>query len=91
MTQLIALHEEMRGGYGTADATVSLQSISPQFHVLTSSCSQLHFPGGSNSYWLFAEVATQLGYDDMDAVTIEDMTLEVKKYSSNEKMLWFFI
>ena len=91
MTQLIALHEEMRGGYGTADATVSLQSISPQFLVLTSPCSQLYFLGGSNSYRFFAEAATQLGYDDMDAVTIEDMTLEVKKYSSNEKMLWFFI
>ncbi|XP_050270693.1 probable inactive shikimate kinase like 1, chloroplastic isoform X2 [Quercus robur] len=50
LTQLIALHEEMRGGYGTADATVSLQ-----------------------------KAATQLGYDDMDAVTIEDMTLEVLK------------
>ncbi|XP_075672433.1 putative inactive shikimate kinase like 1, chloroplastic isoform X2 [Castanea sativa] len=50
LTQLIALHEEMRGGYGTADATVSLQ-----------------------------KVATQLGYDDMDAVTIEDMALEVLK------------
>nr|XP_023884765.1 probable inactive shikimate kinase like 1, chloroplastic isoform X3 [Quercus suber] len=79
LTQLIALHEEMKGGYGTADATVSLQSISPQFLALTSSCSQLYFLGGSNSYRFFAEVATQLGCDDMDAVTIEDMTLEFLK------------
>lgn len=29
LTQLTALYEEMRGGYAIADATVSLQSISP--------------------------------------------------------------
>uniref|UniRef100_A0A5B6ZHP8 Inactive shikimate kinase like 1, chloroplastic n=2 Tax=Davidia involucrata TaxID=16924 RepID=A0A5B6ZHP8_DAVIN len=50
MTQLTALYEEMRGGYATADATVSLQ-----------------------------KVACELGYDDFDAVTTEDMALEVLK------------
>lgn len=50
LTQLISLYDEMRGGYGTADATVSLQ-----------------------------KVACELGYDDLDSVTTEDMTLEVLK------------
>ncbi|KAH9743328.1 putative inactive shikimate kinase like 1 [Citrus sinensis] len=49
LPQLFALYKEMRDGYATADATVSLQ-----------------------------KVASQLGYDDLDAVTTEDMTLEVK-------------
>lgn len=34
ITQLIATYEEMRGGYATADATVSMQSISPLFILL---------------------------------------------------------
>nr|XP_024933628.2 probable inactive shikimate kinase like 1, chloroplastic isoform X2 [Ziziphus jujuba var. spinosa] len=50
LTQLASLYEKMRGGYGTADATVSLQKI-----------------------------AYKLGYDDLNAVTAEDMTLEVLK------------
>ncbi|KAG6659019.1 probable inactive shikimate kinase like 1, chloroplastic isoform X1 [Carya illinoinensis] len=50
LTQLTTLYEETRGGYATADATVSLQ-----------------------------KVACQLGYDDLDAVTTENMTLEVLK------------
>ncbi|GAY62649.1 hypothetical protein CUMW_219550 [Citrus unshiu] len=50
LPQLFALYKEMRDGYATADATVSLQ-----------------------------KVASQLGYDDLDAVTTEDMTLEVLK------------
>ncbi|KAH9743326.1 putative inactive shikimate kinase like 1 [Citrus sinensis] len=49
-SELFALYKEMRDGYATADATVSLQ-----------------------------KVASQLGYDDLDAVTTEDMTLEVLK------------
>ncbi|KAJ4729517.1 Shikimate kinase [Melia azedarach] len=49
-SQLSALYNEMRDGYATADATISLQ-----------------------------KVATQLGYDDLDAVTTEDMTMEVLK------------
>ncbi|KAL6954346.1 shikimate kinase [Sarracenia purpurea var. burkii] len=49
-TQLTVLYEEMRGGYATADATVSLH-----------------------------KVASQLGYDDLDEVTKEDMAFEVLK------------
>ncbi|KAL5581425.1 hypothetical protein UlMin_013867 [Ulmus minor] len=49
-TQLASLYEEMRGGYETADATVSIQKL-----------------------------AYQLGYEDLNAVTSEDMTLEVLK------------
>ncbi|XP_050235306.1 probable inactive shikimate kinase like 1, chloroplastic [Mercurialis annua] len=50
LTQLVATYEQMRGGYATADATISLQ-----------------------------KVAVQLGYDELDSVTTEDMTLEVLK------------
>ncbi|KAA3464189.1 SKI domain-containing protein [Gossypium australe] len=50
LSQLMALYEDMRRGYATADATVSLQ-----------------------------KVAYQLGYEDMDAVTTEDITMEVLK------------
>ncbi|KAJ9132862.1 hypothetical protein P3X46_033688 [Hevea brasiliensis] len=50
LTQLVATYEEMRGGYATADATISLQ-----------------------------KVASMLGYDELDSVTTEDMTLEVLK------------
>ncbi|RVX06855.1 putative inactive shikimate kinase like 1, chloroplastic [Vitis vinifera] len=49
--QLAVVYEEMKGGYATADASVSLQT----------------------------EVASQLGYDDLDAVTTEDMAMEVLK------------
>nr|KJB76339.1 hypothetical protein B456_012G083400 [Gossypium raimondii] len=49
-SELMALYEDMRRGYATADATVSLQ-----------------------------KVAYQLGYEDMDAVTTEDITMEVLK------------
>lgn len=48
MDQLIQRYEDARGGYTTADATVSLQ-----------------------------KVGCQLGYDHLDAVTAEDMALEV--------------
>ncbi|XP_034706826.1 probable inactive shikimate kinase like 1, chloroplastic isoform X7 [Vitis riparia] len=48
--QLAVVYEEMKGGYATADASVSLQ-----------------------------KVASQLGYDDLDAVTTEDMAMEVLK------------
>ncbi|KAJ7971747.1 Shikimate kinase [Quillaja saponaria] len=48
LTQVTDLYNELRGGYATADATVSLQ-----------------------------KVAAQLGYDDLDAVTREDLILEV--------------
>ncbi|KAL4366462.1 hypothetical protein GQ457_05G019530 [Hibiscus cannabinus] len=50
LPQLTALFEDMRTGYATADATVSLQ-----------------------------KVAYQLGYEDMDAVSTEDLTMEVLK------------
>ncbi|KAJ0053599.1 hypothetical protein Pint_03055 [Pistacia integerrima] len=50
LPQVAALYQQMRGGYSTADATISLQ-----------------------------KVANQLGYDDLDAVTTEDMTMEVLK------------
>ncbi|XP_002512880.2 probable inactive shikimate kinase like 1, chloroplastic [Ricinus communis] len=50
LTELIATFEAMRGGYATADATISLQ-----------------------------KVAVNLGYDALDSVTAEDMTLEVLK------------
>ncbi|KAL7234514.1 hypothetical protein ACSBR1_018011 [Camellia fascicularis] len=46
--QLVVLYEELKGGYATADTTVSLH-----------------------------KVASQLGHDDLDAVTKEDMALEV--------------
>ncbi|GAV91151.1 SKI domain-containing protein, partial [Cephalotus follicularis] len=50
LTELAARYEEMRGGYATADATISLQ-----------------------------KVAFQLGYEDLDMVTTEDMAMEVLK------------
>ncbi|XP_031271374.1 probable inactive shikimate kinase like 1, chloroplastic [Pistacia vera] len=49
-SEVAALYQQMKGGYSTADATISLQ-----------------------------KVANQLGYDDLDAVTTEDMTMEVLK------------
>ncbi|KAK6912934.1 Shikimate kinase/gluconokinase [Dillenia turbinata] len=48
MTLVTELYKEMREGYATADATVSLQKI-----------------------------ASQLGYDDISAVTTEDVAMEV--------------
>ncbi|KAK9272463.1 hypothetical protein L1049_002836 [Liquidambar formosana] len=48
LSQLTVLYEEMRDGYATADATVSLQ-----------------------------KVASKFGYDDFNAVSTEDMTMEV--------------
>jgi hypothetical protein len=89
LRQLTSLYEEMRGGYAIADATVSLQSISPWFLLFMLSCNQKYFLFGCNSFRFFAEVASQLGCDDLDAVTTENMTLEVKKYSYNENMLQF--
>ena len=50
LAQLVMVYEERKGGYATADASVSLQ-----------------------------KVASQLSYDDLDAVTTEDMTMEVLK------------
>ncbi|KAI8026488.1 hypothetical protein LOK49_LG02G01570 [Camellia lanceoleosa] len=47
-SELAVLYEELKGGYATADTTVSLH-----------------------------KVASQLGHDDLDAVTKEDMALEV--------------
>ncbi|CAL5325468.1 unnamed protein product [Camellia sinensis] len=47
-SELVVLYEELKGGYATADTTVSLH-----------------------------KVASQLGYDVLDAVTKEDMALEV--------------
>ncbi|XAR52040.1 hypothetical protein NMG60_11006886 [Bertholletia excelsa] len=59
---LTMMYEEMRGGYATADATVSLQ-----------------------------KVVSKLGYDDFDAVTREDMALEVleeiEKLMRKKKMM----
>ncbi|KAL5793455.1 hypothetical protein ACOSP7_002049 [Xanthoceras sorbifolium] len=49
-SELSALYKELRDGYATADATISLQ-----------------------------KVASQLGYDDLDAVTTEDMAMEILK------------
>lgn len=40
----------------------------------------LHFfviPQLLNNFFLFTEVASQLGYDNLDHITTEDMTLEV--------------
>ncbi|EOY02888.1 Shikimate kinase, putative isoform 2 [Theobroma cacao] len=48
LSQLTALYEDMRSGYATADATVSIQTY-------------------------------QLGYEDMDVVSKEDITMEVLK------------
>ena len=67
--QLTVLYEEMRGGYATADATVSIQSIPNDFSC---SCYVGLYPICSYSLLFFAEVASQLGYDDLDAVTKED-------------------
>ncbi|KAK4757123.1 hypothetical protein SAY87_007250 [Trapa incisa] len=50
LTQLAALYEKLKGGYATADVTVSLQRI-----------------------------ASLCGYDDFDAVTVEDVAMEVLK------------
>ncbi|KAH7577153.1 hypothetical protein JRO89_XS01G0213500 [Xanthoceras sorbifolium] len=55
-SELSALYKELRDGYATADATISLQ-----------------------------KVASQLGYDDLDAVTTEDMAMEVKKHSEGDR------
>ncbi|ESR60240.1 hypothetical protein CICLE_v10017811mg, partial [Citrus x clementina] len=67
LPQLFALYKEMRDGYATADATVSLQS------------NKIYYLIGNGSFFFLTEVASQLGYDDLDAVTTEDMTLEVLK------------
>ncbi|XP_010249141.1 PREDICTED: probable inactive shikimate kinase like 1, chloroplastic isoform X2 [Nelumbo nucifera] len=62
LANLTKLYEEMREGYATADATVSLQ-----------------------------KVASQLGYDNMAAVTVEDMAMEVlreiEKLTRMKKMM----
>ncbi|XP_031384304.1 probable inactive shikimate kinase like 1, chloroplastic isoform X2 [Punica granatum] len=50
LTQLAAMYEKLRGGYATADVTISLQRI-----------------------------VSLAGYDDFDAVTAEDMAMEVLK------------
>ncbi|PKI60304.1 hypothetical protein CRG98_019240 [Punica granatum] len=50
LTQLAAMYEKLRGGYTTADVTISLQRI-----------------------------VSLAGYDDFDAVTAEDMAMEVLK------------
>lgn len=50
LEELSKRYNEMKGGYGTADAIVSLQ-----------------------------RVASQLGYEDLNSVTPEDMTVEVLK------------
>lgn len=50
LSLLTVLYEDMRIGYATADATISIQKI-----------------------------AYQLGYEDMDAVSTEDITMEVLK------------
>ncbi|OMO85460.1 Shikimate kinase [Corchorus capsularis] len=50
LSQIAALYENLRTGYATADATVSIQKI-----------------------------VNQLGYEDMDAVSTEDITMEVLK------------
>ncbi|XP_058093493.1 probable inactive shikimate kinase like 1, chloroplastic isoform X2 [Magnolia sinica] len=50
LAKLTEVYEEMRGGYATADATVSLQ-----------------------------KVASQLEYDDVEAVTAEDIAVEALK------------
>lgn len=65
----------MQGGYATADATISLQSTSSWLRAKEIICILL----GSNLLLLFAEVAWQLGYEDVDAVTVEDLGLEVEK------------
>ena len=73
------MFEEMRVGYATADVTVSLQSISDDdllVHHNILFFSSPHF--FTNSFLFFSEVASQLGYDNLDAVTKEDMALEVK-------------
>ncbi|XVE84209.1 hypothetical protein DITRI_Ditri16bG0151900 [Diplodiscus trichospermus] len=49
-SHLTALYEDLKNGYSTADATVSIQKL-----------------------------AYQLGYEDMDAVSTEDITMEVFK------------
>lgn len=50
LEELSERYNEMKGGYGTADATISLQ-----------------------------RVASQLGYEDLNSVTPEDMAMEVLK------------
>jgi hypothetical protein len=89
LTQLTNLYKEMRGGYAIADATISLQSISPWFLLFMSSCNQKYFLFGCNSFRFFVDVACQLGYDDLDAVSTENLTLEVKKHGYNENILQF--
>lgn len=76
MAQLTELYERSQSGYTAADSTISLASKS------TIRMFSAHFSRGSlshvsNSFSFLAEVASNLGYEDLAEVTIEDMALEV--------------
>ena len=73
---MAALYNSGRNGYSTADATISLQSERGYAMFLLfifASCSVYSDPLS------FSDVASQLGYgyDELDAVTVEDMCMEV--------------
>lgn len=59
------------------------------WHFLLLKKAMVFFLLVSNSFRFYAEVACQLGYDDLYSVTAENMTLEVKRYSFNANMLRF--
>lgn len=79
LNQLTELYEENKDGYAEADVAVSLLSITDYFSF--SGCWIVFFPQFVTASLSFAEVATQLGYDDLAAVTKEDVSLQVKRHS----------
>ena len=54
-----------------------LYKVSPH-HSSGEPCVEPFLLYGVNSFLFLAEVASQLGYDELDAVTAEDMAMEVK-------------
>ncbi|XP_011623429.2 probable inactive shikimate kinase like 1, chloroplastic isoform X2 [Amborella trichopoda] len=86
LTKLTQIYEEMKGGYETADAKVStLSTFFPQYTDSSSAHLQVH-TRTRNIMALtkgpplsLPEIASQLGYDEVDAITPEDVAIEVLK------------
>ena len=81
MTHLSSSYEELRGGYAIADATVSVERISPLTFLVCKLqlYNRLYISSLVPTYLLvLADVAGKLGYDEIDDVTTEDMALEVR-------------
>lgn len=76
MENLSTRYNKLKGGYGTADATVSLLR---KYRVVSSNLSILldyHSEPLTNAS-IFIEVASQLGYEDLNSVNPEDMAVQV--------------